>query len=115
MGYKYLSLEMVDEALYLTIHSKIPHLLQAAKRYARKKKDVMLEKLLEYHEEKASPGNSATLLKALAQIANFSGKFLRKEDYNNLLKDFETLLRIDDITDLELKDFNGWEIDLEQY
>ena len=51
----------------------------------------------------------------MTQIANFSGKQLRKEDYNNLYKDFETLVKIDDITDLELKDFNGWEIDLEQY
>ena len=32
-----------------------------------------------------------------------------------MYKDFETLVKIDDITDLELKDFNGWEIDLEQY
>jgi len=32
-----------------------------------------------------------------------------------LYKDFETLLKIDDITDLELSDFNGWEINLEDY
>ena len=32
-----------------------------------------------------------------------------------MYKDFETLLKIDDITDLELTDFNGWEINLEQY
>ena len=32
-----------------------------------------------------------------------------------MYKDFETLVKIDDITDLELRDFNGWEIDLEQY
>lgn len=51
----------------------------------------------------------------MVQIANFSGKQLRKEDYNNLYKDFETLIKIEDITDLELQDFNGWEIDLDQY
>ena len=51
----------------------------------------------------------------MTQIANFSGKQLRKEDYNNIYKDFETLTKIDDITDLELRDFNGWEIDLEAY
>ena len=51
----------------------------------------------------------------MTQIANFSGKQLRKEDYNNIYKDFETLTKIDDITDLELRDFNGWEIDLETY
>lgn len=62
-----------------------------------------------------NPGTSSSLVKAMSQIANFSGKQLRKEDYNNLYKDFETLIKIDDITDLELKDFNGWEIDLERY
>jgi hypothetical protein len=40
---------------------------------------------------------------------------LKKEDFSNLYKDFETLLKIDDITDLELSDFNGWEINLEEY
>ena len=32
-----------------------------------------------------------------------------------MYKDFYTLLRIDDISDLELNDFNSWEINLEEY
>ncbi len=32
-----------------------------------------------------------------------------------MYKDFETLLKIDDITDLELSDFNSWEINLDEY
>ena len=76
---------------------------------------MIVENLISFHEEKVNPGTSSSLIKAMTQIANFSGKQLRKEDYNNLYKDFETLVKIDDITDLELKDFNGWEIDLEQY
>lgn len=51
----------------------------------------------------------------MTQIANFSQKQLKKEDYSNLFKDFETMLKIDDITDLELTDFNGWDINLEDY
>ena len=71
--------------------------------------------MIDFHEERTSPGNPSSLVKAMTQIANFSQKQLRKEDYNNLYKDFETLLKIDDITDLELSDFNGWEINLEEY
>ena len=51
----------------------------------------------------------------MAQIANFTKKVLKKEDYLNLYKDFDTLLKIDDISDLELTDFNGWEFNLEAY
>lgn len=40
---------------------------------------------------------------------------MKKEDYSNLYKDFDTLLRIDDISDLELNDFNSWEFNLEEY
>ena len=69
--------------------------------------------MIDFHEERTNPGNPSSLVKAMTQIANFSQKQLRKEDYNNLYKDFETLLKIDDITDLELSDFNGWEINLE--
>uniref|UniRef100_A0A7S3IMR1 Uncharacterized protein n=1 Tax=Strombidium inclinatum TaxID=197538 RepID=A0A7S3IMR1_9SPIT len=55
------------------------------------------------------------MVKAMTQMANFTKKVLKKEDYLNLYKDFYTLLKIDDISDLELKDFNGWEFDLEAY
>ena len=40
---------------------------------------------------------------------------MKKEDLNNLFKDFDTLLKIDDITDLELADFNAWELNLDEY
>ena len=48
-------------------------------------------------------------------MANFTNKVLKKEDFLNLYKDFDTLLKIDDITELELDDFNGWEFNLEEY
>mgnify|MGYP006950439064 CR=1 FL=1 len=51
----------------------------------------------------------------MTQLANFSQKQLKREDFNNLYKDFDTLLKIDDITDLELSDFNSWELNLEEY
>lgn len=115
LGSKFLSLKMLDEALFLAFESKIPQLLQACKRYAVATRAPVTENLIEHVEQKVNPGTSSNLVKAMSQIANFSGKQLRKEDYNNLFKDFETLIKIDDITDLELKDFNGWEIDLERY
>jgi hypothetical protein len=40
---------------------------------------------------------------------------LKKDDFLNLYKDFETLLKIDDLADLELGDFNGWDFNLEAY
>ena len=117
LGLKYMTLGMMDEALYLAFKSKIPQLLTAIKAYANKKGNVTVENLISLHEEKTTdtPGTNSSVLKAMVQIANFSGKQLRKEDYNNLYKDFETLIKIEDITDLELQDFNGWEIDLDQY
>ena len=110
-----MTMGMLDEALFLAFKSRIPQLLTACKAYAAKKQNVTVENLISLHEEKTTPGTSTSLLKAMVQIANFSGKQLRKEDYNNLYKDFETLIKIEDITDLELQDFNGWEIDLDQY
>lgn len=32
-----------------------------------------------------------------------------------MYKDFDTLLKIDDITDLDLADFNSWELNLDEY
>lgn len=61
------------------------------------------------------PAKQCNLIRAMSLIANFTKKVLKKEDYLNLYKDFDTLLKIDDISDLELTDFNGWEFNLEQY
>ena len=70
---------------------------------------------MDYHRQKSQPGAQSPLVKSMVHLANFSAKQLRKEDYNNLYKDFDTLLKIDDINDLDLSDFNGWDIDLAKY
>ena len=74
-----------------------------------------MQHMIDYHISKLDPGQQQSLVAAMTQLANFSQKNLKKEDFSNLYKDFETLLKIDDITDLELSDFNGWEINLEEY
>ena len=66
-------------------------------------------------EESSNSERQGSLVKSMTQIANFSKKQLKKEDLNNLFKDFETLLKIDDINDLELSDFNSWDINLSEY
>ena len=75
----------------------------------------MVINLLDYYMEKVSPASQQSLVSSMTQLANFSQKQLKKEDFNNLYKDFDTLLKIDDITDLELSDFNSWELNLEDY
>ena len=75
----------------------------------------MLMNLIDFHEEQDDPDSQSSMIRSLTQVANFTQKQLRKEDYSNLYKDFDTLLKIDDITDLELADFNGWDINLEEY
>ena len=116
IGLKYLSLDMPDDALHLTFKlENNAQLLVAARQYAQKKKNVMLVNLIDYHKKKSCPGAQSPLIKSMTHLANFSHKSLRKEDYNNLYKDFDTLLKIDDINDLDLSDFNGWDIDLVKY
>ena len=88
--------------------------------YANKKKDVVSINLLSYYSQKLEedgnqPSRQTSFIKSMTQIANFTKKVLKKEDYLNLYKDFDTLLKIDDISDLELTDFNGWEFNLDKY
>ena len=71
--------------------------------------------LIDYQLEKVNPASQQSLVNAMTQLANFSQKQLKKEDFNNLYKDFDTLLKIDDISDLELSDFNSWELNLDEY
>ena len=72
MGLKYLSLDMIDEALFLAFQSKLPQLLSACKFHSVKKRNVMVQNLIDFHEERTNPGNPSSLVKAMTQIANFS-------------------------------------------
>ncbi|CDW76778.1 UNKNOWN [Stylonychia lemnae] len=113
---KYLSLKMYEEALYIAFEMDSANLLNQIKVLAKKQRNTIIQGLIDFHKEKNNPGSSAnSLMKSLIQIANFSKKQLKKEDFSNLYKDFDTLLRIDDISDLELSDFNSWEINLDDY
>lgn len=89
-------------------------LLVHAKVLAHKQNHVLVESMVEHHREKDGAG-STNLMRSLTQIANFSKKQLKKEDFSNLYKDFDTLLKIDDVADLELNDFNTWDLNLEAY
>ena len=123
LALKYLTLDMMDDAIYLAIKTNIPEIVSHCRNFANAKKDVAALSLLEYHDEKTDgdaahrggPARQVNLARALSQVANFTKRVLKKEDYLNLYKDFDTLLKIDDISDLELTDFNGWEFNLEQY
>jgi len=63
--------------------------------------------------ETGNDDSGTPLVTAVSQIANFSKKQLWKEDLANIYKDFETLIWVRDINDLELADFNSWDINLE--
>lgn len=107
---------MYEEALFIAFEIQSSPLLNYIRVIARKQKNVIVESLVDFHKEKQNPGSTTTsLLKSMTQISNFSKKQLKKEDFSNLFKDFDTLLRIDDISDLELNDFNSWEFNLDEY
>ena len=114
LGLKYLSLKLYDEALCFAFEMNSGPLLVHARVLAHKQNHTLVEALVEHHREKDGAGTT-NLMRSLVQIANFSKKQLKKEDFSNLYKDFDTLLKIDDVTDLELNDFNTWDLNLEAY
>jgi esterase/lipase len=115
IGMKMLSIGLIDDALHIAFRLNNQRLISAANTFAHKQRNPLLVNLIDYHQETENPNYQSSMVKAMTQIANFSQKQLKKEDFMNLYKDFETLLKIDDITDLELTDFNGWDINLEDY
>jgi len=111
---------MMDEAIYLAVKTNIPEVFTYCMMYANIKKDIVSINLLNYHTKKSDeegnlPSRQTSFIQSMTQVANFTRKVLKKEDYLNLYKDFDTLLKIDDISDLELTDFNGWEFNLDRY
>ena len=116
IGIKYLTIGLYEPSLKIALEMKSTQLLNTISVFARAQKNASIIGLVNYIKEQWSPGSSnITLVKSMEQIANFSKKQLKKEDLGNIYKDFETLLRIDDINDLELSDFNSWEINLDAY
>jgi len=115
---KYLALGMTEEAIYLALKTNQPEIQAVCRSHAQMNNDIVAINLLEFHDQNQNEQQlprQVGWVKSLTQIANFTKKVLKKEDYLNLFKDFDTLLKIDHINDLELSDFNGWEFDLEAY
>ena len=106
---------MIDEALQLAFQTSNLQLVTQCRQYAKRKHNVIVMNVVDYYLERNAPNSQQSLANAMTQLANFSQKQLKREDFSNLYKDFETLLKIDDITDLELSDFNSWEINLDEY
>lgn len=116
IGIKFLTLSFYEASLKIALETKSTQLLNTIAIFARAQRNISVLSIVNYIKEQWSPGSSnISLVKSMEQIANFSKKQLKKEDLGNIYKDFETLLRIDDINDLELSDFNSWEINLEIY
>ena len=116
IGIKYLTIGLYEPSIKIALEMKSTQLLSTISMFAKAQKNASILGLVNYIKEQWNPGSSnSSLVKAMEQIANFSKKQLKKEDLGNIYKDFETLLRIDDINDLELSDFNSWEINLDAY
>ena len=52
LGLKYLSLEMIDEAIYIAFKANISQLILACKYWTQKKKHVMALNLIEFYQQK---------------------------------------------------------------
>jgi hypothetical protein len=116
IGVKFLTLTLYEASLKIALEMKSTQLLNIISIFARAQRNISVLGIVNHIKEQWNPGSSnINLVKSMEQIANFSKKQLKKEDLGNIYKDFETLLRIDDINDLELSDFNSWEINLEAY
>jgi hypothetical protein len=73
LGLKYLSMDLPDEALHLAFKMENnAALLASARQYAKKKKNVMLINLIDFHKQKSSPGAQSSLVKSMTHLANFS-------------------------------------------
>ena len=48
---KYLTLEMMDDALYIAIKTEIPENISYCKKYANHVKNITVLHILNYHEE----------------------------------------------------------------
>ena len=82
---KYLTLHMFEEALYLAFEMNSQQCINCIRNFAKKQRRIIMQSAIDFHKEKTSPGSSATtLIKSLVQIANFSKKQLKKEDFSNL-------------------------------
>ena len=55
IGFKMLSLGLIDDALHLAFSLNNKQLVGAASKFAKKKRNVLLMNLIDYHEEKDDP------------------------------------------------------------
>lgn len=114
---KFLTLFRYENAIKIALQMESYQLKSTIQSFAISHHNIPIISLMSHimKDSALDENQDDSLVSAMSRIANFSKKQLRKEDLANIYKDFETLIRVKDINDLELSDFNSWDIDLEEY
>ena len=60
-------------------------------------------------------GGISNLAMELGRIAEFTHKSMINDDIQNLVNDIHTIMNVESVHELDLDDFNSWEINLEEY
>jgi len=59
--------------------------------------------------------NITTLAQEMTKISDYTHKALSGEDIQNVINDYHTLMNVSSIHELDLDEFNSWEINLKDY
>jgi len=114
LGQKLLTNDYYEEAFKIALCCELSFLLRNIENYCKWKGRVMMAETAKKEAMKMD-GTINTLTQDITKISEYAHKTLMGEDMQNIINDYNILMNVRSVHELDLEEFNPWEINLREY
>ncbi len=114
IGQRLLAIGRHEETFRVALVVESAKLMRNIEVYCKWKGRLVLAETAKKEAMRIDP-SITTLAQEMAKISDYTHKALTGEDIQNVINDYHTLMNVSSIHELDLDEFNSWEINLKEY
>ena len=114
LGQRLLTNDYYEEAYRIGLAAESAILMRNIEYYCKWRGLLVMAEAAKKEAMKYDP-NITTLAQEMTKISEYTHKTLTGEDIQNVINDYNILMNVNSIHELDLDEFNSWEINLKDY
>lgn len=114
LGQRLLTSDYYEEAYNIALSSESAILMRNIEYYCKWRGMLVMAEAAKKEAMKYDP-TITTMAQEMAKVSGYTHKTLTAEDIQNIINDYNILMNVSSIHELDLDEFNSWEINLKEY
>jgi len=114
LGQRLLTSNYYEEAYNIALASESAILMRNIEYYCKWRGMLVMAEAAKKEAMKYDP-SITTMAQEMTKISEYTHKTLTAEDIQNIINDYNILMNVNSIHELDLDEFNSWEINLKEY